>query len=351
MPPRYYAEDLNYSMTTEHVKLPHTCRNCGLVGHLYRDCPHPIMSFGLICYRLNKNNRIEYLMIQRKDSLSFMEFIRGKYSLTNVEYIKKLLSYMTFAERKVLETASFQDLWNIIWYQPHVTKHSQEFSESKIKFDSLKHGFILKNDTVGATTTAASPAPPTNTRGTLILLKNLLQQTNTVYAEPEWGFPKGRRKLKEEDVDCALREFCEESGFERGDIHIHTELKPLEEFFYGTNNILYRHVYYIARVVKNEDRVMTINPSNPHQAREVRKAQWFSYNEIMERIRTYNNERRNLFKEAHHIIHTVNGLCASTLSVDSNEFKPNHSNIFTSEQLSRDEFKRIQDSFSNHVHL
>ena len=301
------------------------------------------MSFGLICYRVAKNNRVEYLMIQRKDSLSFMEFIRGKYSLSNVEYIKKLLSYMTFSERKVLETASFQDLWNIIWYQPHVTKHSQEFTESKIKFDSLKHGFILKTEGgAGATQ---------NTRGTLILLKNLLQQTNATYMEPEWGFPKGRRKLKEEDVDCALREFCEESGFERGDISIHHDLKPLEEFFYGTNNILYRHVYYLARVVKNEDRVMTINPSNPHQAREVRKAQWFSYNETMERIRVYNNERRSLFKEAHRIIHSVNGLCPSTLSVDSNEFKPNPSNIFTTEQLSQDEFKRIQDSFSSNLHL
>ena len=257
---------------------------------------------------------------------------------------------MTFSERKVLETASFQDLWNIIWYQPHVVKHSQEFTESKIKFDSLKHGFILKNDSV-TSSQKLQGSVNSNTRGTLIMLKNLLQQTNTVYMEPEWGFPKGRRKLKEEDVECALREFCEESGFERGDINIHNDLKPLEEFFYGTNNILYRHVYYIARVVKNEDRAMTINPSNPHQAREVRKAQWFSYNEIMERIRIYNNERRDLFKEAHRVIHSINGLCASTLSVDSNEFKPNNSNIFTSEQLSQDEFKRIQESFSNHVRV
>jgi 8-oxo-dGTP pyrophosphatase MutT (NUDIX family) len=288
------------------------------------------MSFGLICYRQTKSQRIEYLMIQRKDSLSFMEFIRGKYSLNNTDYIKKLLGYMTHNERRLLETSSFLELWNIIWYQPYLTKNSHEYVESKMKFESLKNGYIKK--------TADSPP----NKGTFILLKHLLQQTQTIYTDPEWGFPKGRRKLKEEDMDCALREFCEESGFEKADIEIHKDWKPLEEFFYGTNNILYRHVYYIARVVKNEDRSMEVDITNPHQAREVRKAQWFSYNEIIERIRPYNHERRNLFKEAHRLIHEANGLVASTLSVHSNEFKPQGSNIFITSSITNDDIPRIQ---------
>ena len=35
---------------------PHTCRNCGYDGHLYKECPHPITSFGIICYRIKNNN-------------------------------------------------------------------------------------------------------------------------------------------------------------------------------------------------------------------------------------------------------------------------------------------------------
>ena len=31
---------------------PQICRNCGINGHLYKDCIHPIMSFGIICYKI-----------------------------------------------------------------------------------------------------------------------------------------------------------------------------------------------------------------------------------------------------------------------------------------------------------
>ena len=41
------------------------CKNCNSVGHTYRDCPHPISSYGIICFTII-DNEIHYLMIQRK---------------------------------------------------------------------------------------------------------------------------------------------------------------------------------------------------------------------------------------------------------------------------------------------
>ena len=49
------------------------CNNCGLKGHLYKECLNPVMSFGHIIF--NKDNN-KILMIQRKDSLCYIEFLR-----------------------------------------------------------------------------------------------------------------------------------------------------------------------------------------------------------------------------------------------------------------------------------
>ena len=87
---------------------PQSCRNCGVNGHLYKDCPHPIMSLGIICFKI-ENDEIKFLMIQRKDSLSFMEFIRGKYDTQDIIYIKQLVSSMTLTEKNMI-------LLNVYYY-------------------------------------------------------------------------------------------------------------------------------------------------------------------------------------------------------------------------------------------
>ncbi len=277
-PPPGFEHAMANVKTIDKPSIPHTCRNCGLQGHLYKDCPHPIMSFGIICYRM-VGKQPEYLMIQRKDSLSFMEFIRGKYKLEQLDFIETLISCMTHQERTFLQTKTFEELWNIIWYQPFIPKHTHEYHESKKKFETLKVGFMHHQ--------------------TFVSLHVLLEKCPSPYAEPEWGFPKGRRKLREADMDCAVREFCEETGFHANDISVIKEFSRFEEIFFGTNNVLYRHVYYIACLQGNQGRITSVDPSNINQAREVRAISWFSFQDAFHQIRPHNNERRDLFKQVH----------------------------------------------------
>jgi len=252
-----------------------SCRNCGLNGHIYKNCPHPIISFGIICYKI-ENNDIKYLMIQRKDSLSFMEFIRGKYDVANLEYIKKLLMNMTLTERNMILNNKFEDIWNYVWYQSDNTcnKSNREFINSKIKFSILNDNNFLRN---------------------------FILSIKSVYNEQEWGFPKGRRKIKESDLDCAVREFYEETRIVNTDIIINKDILPFEEIFFGTNGIMYKHVYFIAKIKNNKVNIK-IDNSCLEQVREIRAIKWYNYNDVLSHIKCYNTERISLFKYANNKI-------------------------------------------------
>lgn len=256
---------------------PQTCRNCGLNGHLYKDCPHPIMSFGIICYKII-NNEVKYIMIQRKDSLSFMEFVRGKYNADDHNYLKQLIEYMTENEKQMIMNNNFDQIWNYTWCQsPHTNfKQTKEYLDSKAKFEHNIGNNYLKS---------------------LLICNN----TKSNYTEQEWGFPKGRKKIKETDIDCAVREFCEETQLYKDDILIDKSVIPFQEIFFGTNNVLYKHVYYIAKIIKNDAKIH-IDSTCMEQVREVRALKWFTYDEVLMRIKNHNVERIKIFKKAHSVI-------------------------------------------------
>jgi len=255
-----------------------TCRNCGFLGHLYKECPHPITSYGIICYRICPlTGEREFLMIQRKDSLCFMEFIRGKYDLTNVIYIKQLFKDMTFEERGLILSKTFHELWNHVWYQQFVIpRHTNEYNNARTKFETLQTGFYIKE--------------------VFVDINHIVANTEASYNEPEWGFPKGRRRIREDDITCAIREFIEETGCLKTDVELHTNIPCFEEVFFGTNNILYRHVYYVGKMKHNGKKTLVINQYDMNQVREVRAVEWFTYEETIEHIRSHNKERRQVFQ-------------------------------------------------------
>ena len=49
-------------------------------------------------------------------------------------------------------------------------------------------------------------------------LDQIINECNIIYIEKDWGFPKGRRNLRESDYDCALREFEEETDIKETNI-------------------------------------------------------------------------------------------------------------------------------------
>jgi 8-oxo-dGTP pyrophosphatase MutT (NUDIX family) len=267
-------------------KQPYCCANCGGYGHLHRHCNHPITSYGLICFRL-VNNQIQYIMVQRKDSLSYIEFIRGKYVLNQKSYIMKLISNMTSEERTRLLTHDFVDLWKSLWQLDKNKMFQKEFTEAKLKFDILKAGYIVKN----------------HISSTWFDLKYVMQHTESMLVEPEWGFPKGRRNINEADYACALREFREETNLSTKYCTM-LNTQPYEEVFNGTNYVRYKHVYYLA-FYNAHPSGHSVEPS--YTCREIQNVKWMSYEDAQNKIRHINVERKELFKRVHSNIQKIIG--------------------------------------------
>ena len=281
------------------------CANCGGHGHVYRICNHPISSFGVICVSF-KTGEPRYLLVQRKDSLCYVEFVRGKYSLQNRGYIMKLLSNMTAEERTRLREREFDDLWYGFWQTDSTRSYMKEYEQSKSRFDALRRGYFLRPPPATPTPTPTPSPPPSTpcccTLGTLgtelvpFSLDKALEATTSPYTETEYGFPKGRRNINESDVRCACREFSEETGVLTSDIDVMYGVKPFEEVFTGSNKVRYRHVYYMATPLKD---LFTLPELDEVQRREIRSVGWYTFAEVMDRIRAEHVERKELFRRVH----------------------------------------------------
>jgi len=254
------------------------CANCGEAGHIYRRCTDPITSLGIVLFRIVENLP-EYLMICRKDTLGYVEFMRGKYNLENYKYIFNIFEIMTRKERIGIIENDFDTLWNKLWMNKNLSNYHNEYESSKKKFNLLKKGVMVDKEC-----------------GKYLDLKILNTDVKINFEKPEWGFPKGRRNLREIDIDCAKREFKEETLIDEEEYSIIDSLSPVEEIFLGTNNIRYKHIYYLAESAL-DNRVLEVDKTNFQQISEISDIKWLPFEEAYNSIRIYNKEKRDLLTE------------------------------------------------------
>ena len=247
------------------------CVNCRKTGHTFRDCKEPTMSYGIVATR--KTDELQYLLIRRRDSLGYVDFLRGKYSLSNVGYIATLLASMTSEELSRLLTRPFDELWTNLWNAQNTRQFRLEHESAKRMFES----FRSTGDMHGK------------------LLSRYIAEVPTRWEEPEWGFPKGRRSPHETELNCAIREFGEETGIPTKDLRVRTDFPTEREEYVGTNGISCRHIYYRADCETDA----SVNATNRIQTREVGDIGWFSFEDAYMRIRNTNPEKRAVLGRVH----------------------------------------------------
>jgi 8-oxo-dGTP pyrophosphatase MutT (NUDIX family) len=104
--------------------------------------------------------------------------------------------------------------------------------------------------------------------------------------------------MNEKDLDCALREFEEETGIPKKHIHVIENIMPFEETFIGTNYKSYKHKYFLG-IIKND---IFPDSIDNFQKSEVSKLEWKTYNECLQSIRPYNLEKHNLIRNINQIL-------------------------------------------------
>ena len=243
------------------------CSNCGSFGHFFRSCSEPITSLGILAFRRPKESESEWLLIRRRDSLGFIEIMRGKYDIHDISGIQSLIDQTTLSERERFQTQSFHALWTVLWNGQASRRYLSEYDQAKRKFDTL-----------------------------VPMLPQLYAASTTSWTEPEWGFPKGRRSSSETELACAFRETWEEAGVLRKHLTLISG-DPLVEEFRGSNGIVYRHRYWLAETPPTLD--VCMDPTNKDQRREIGAVQWFSLQDAIDTIRPYNIEKRDLLMRAH----------------------------------------------------
>ena len=278
------------------------CSNCGKYGHNIKKCDEPTTSLGVICVKfcnlpinnevfkkfisskyleidnynfshidnINKldyfKENIKFLMIRRKHSLSYIEFIRGKYDINNMDNIISLFKNMSPEEIDTISKNDFDFLWFDLWKKTSKNKLFQkEYKQSKEQFEKL------------------------------VIMEKLtkLIKVKPIYDSPEWGFPKGRRNLFEKNIDCAIRELEEETTIKTDSGELLTKINSVVEQYVGSNNVEYRHIYYLNYMNNDDynDEYFNMIYSNDVSNYEVGSVKWFTWDEAIKNIRGYYTEK------------------------------------------------------------
>jgi 8-oxo-dGTP pyrophosphatase MutT (NUDIX family) len=247
---------------------------------------HPaVTSYGIILYKII-DDKPNILMINRKDSLCYIDFLRGKYNPYNINYIQILINKFSIFEKEKILNKSFETLWSELWLidNEEKIKFNNDYYRGENKFNIIKKGFIKD--------------------GTEINLETLIKKSKTKYGSPEWEFPKGRKFKAESNKKCAIREFTEETGITEKQYRLFSNLKPFIENYIGENKVKYIHVYYIGILL--DDLIPEIDKNNRDQCLEISDIRLFNRKDSLNIIRDYHRSREKIINNIFEFINNLN---------------------------------------------
>jgi 8-oxo-dGTP pyrophosphatase MutT (NUDIX family) len=222
-------------------------------------------SFGLACCRYSTINELEFLLIHKRVSFCFIEFVNGRYRRGDRARLYFLLAGMTNEEKIDVWSLDFTRMWFRIWLVDADNKgtdreHYERYRSRRTYFKECH----LSGDKNGTA------------------LKEALKSTkcsNTI-----WELPKGRpNSTMELPLNCAIREFKEETGFGPENYTL-IPAEPTLCTVIHADNVKYVSNYYVAMAHSDAQISAPIHldysSDTLHQIAEVIDIRWISLKEM-----------------------------------------------------------------------
>jgi ADP-ribose pyrophosphatase YjhB (NUDIX family) len=207
-----------------------------------------ICSSGIACCRREtETGPLQILLVRRRTTYEFQEFVFGKYKLKCLPRIKYLISRMTAVEQNELLLKNFDSIW---WLATLKTKESRldMYNKKLYKFNAFLQ---------------------------LYNIVSIVSQSQSVLGL--WEIPKGRaNSSKESEINCAVREFYEETNIEKSMYKI--IFSPVK-YSFQDNNHVYKITYFPAWC-KFMPHVGRIQPTKKDQVCEIVEIRWMDINMI-----------------------------------------------------------------------
>lgn len=233
-------------------------------GNFHKKPPVIKKSYGIACCRYNtKEDHLEILMVKKRYTFYYVEFIRGHYAPSDDTKILYLLNRISNEEKVEIESMNFDHMWYRVW-RDIPTIDSNEYTW----FAKCKRKFEMNFS-----------APRDQAR-----LRQLLNQSTST--DCMWEIPKGRRDPDEAELTCALRELQEESGYDGTSCIILPETMELRT---SNNKATYINKYFLAidksktpvnSRYKIRSKVPKLSFNDARQISEIIDVRWMSLMEI-----------------------------------------------------------------------
>lgn len=211
-------------------------------------------SIGIACIRFSAN-RPEMLMVKKRYTYAYSDFVHGKYPQVDFRRNKaaradilRLFDNMTVEEKLDILSLDFGQIWYRVWLN---SPKPPVYYTAKNKFETT---FLIDGGN---------------------RLRKLINKSKSV--NNVWEIPKGRKKSRvEPDVICAIREFSEETNIAKNAYRLMMGLK--KTYSYIDNGIQYNNTYYIA--VARHHIEPNVNFAMQDQINEISDIRWMNIDEI-----------------------------------------------------------------------